>query len=66
MFFYINYVWCFIVDGLYFFFFYDIISFFKSNPRLAILVKSLERMNEDKKLKIFEKANHFIDNKTSI
>jgi len=58
--------WCDIVDGLYWMFMRDNISFFKRNPRLAILVKSLERMNEDKKLKIFEKANHFINNKTSI
>ena len=44
----------------------DNISFFKSNPRLAILVKSLERMNENRKKMIFEKANHFIDKKTLI
>ena len=58
--------WCDIVDGLYWMFMNDNISFFKSNPRLAILVKSLERMNEHRKIKIFEKANHFIENKTSI
>ena len=42
----------------------DNISFFKSNPRLAILVKSLERMNENRKKMIFEKANDFIEKKT--
>ena len=42
----------------------DNISFFKSNPRLAILVKSLERMNEDRKDMIFKKALNFIENKT--
>ena len=58
--------WCDIVDGLYWMFMSDNISFFKSNPRLAILVKSLERMNENRKKMIFEKANHFIDKKTLI
>ena len=56
--------WCDIVDGLYWMFMSDNISFFKSNPRLAILVKSLERMNKERKNIIFEKANHFIENKT--
>ncbi len=58
--------WCDIVDGLYWMFMSDNISFFKSNPRLAILVKSLERMNENRKKMIFEKANHFIEKKTLI
>ena len=56
--------WCDIVDGLYWMFMSDNISFFKSNPRLAILVKSLERMNEDRKDMIFKKALNFIENKT--
>jgi len=42
----------------------DNLSFFKTNPRLSILVKSVERMNEDRKNMIFEKATNFIDNKT--
>ena len=44
----------------------DNIAFFKSNPRLAILVKSLERMNENRKQIIFEKGNDFIEKKTLI
>ena len=40
------------------------ISFFKSNPRLSILVGSLERMNSDRKTLIFEKANNFINEMT--
>ncbi len=58
--------WCDIVDGLYWMFMNDNIAFFKSNPRLAILVKSLERMNEDRKQMIFKKANDFIEKKTLI
>ena len=56
--------WCDIVDGLYWMFMSDNISFFKSNPRLAILVKSLERMNKERKDMIFKKALNFIERKT--
>ena len=56
--------WADIVDGLYWKFINDNISFFKTNPRLSILIKSLERMNPERKSFIFEKANHFIKNKT--
>jgi deoxyribodipyrimidine photolyase-related protein len=58
-------VWCDIVDGLYWKFMNDNLSFFKTNPRLSILIKSLERMDKDKKNSIFEKASIFIENKTS-
>ena len=44
----------------------DNIAFFKSNPRLAILVNSLDRMNENRKQMIFDKANDFIEKKTLI
>ena len=56
--------WCDIVDGLYWKFMNDNISFFKSNPRLSILVGSLERMNSDRKTLIFDKANNFINEMT--
>ena len=56
--------WCDIVDGLYWMFMNDNVSFFKSNPRLAILVKSLERMKNERKELIFGKAIDFINNKT--
>jgi deoxyribodipyrimidine photolyase-related protein len=58
--------WCDIVDGLYWKFMNDNLSFFKTNPRLSILIKSLERMNKDKKNLIFEKALNFINEKTTI
>ena len=57
--------WCDVIDGLYWMFMSDNISFFKSNPRLAILVKSLERMNVDRKELIFTKAIDFINTKTT-
>ncbi len=56
--------WCDIVDGLYWKFMSDNISHFKSNPRLSILVGSLERMNIDRKRLIFDKASNFITNMT--
>ena len=56
--------WADIVDGLYWMFMNDNISFFKGNPRLSILIKSLERMDNVRKEFIFEQANNFIDNKT--
>ena len=56
--------WCDIVDGLYWKFMSDNISHFKSNPRLSILVGSLERMNIDRKTLIFDKASNFITNMT--
>ena len=42
----------------------DDIAHFKSNPRLSILVGSLERMNIDRKRLIFDKASNFITNMT--
>ena len=57
--------WCEIVDGLYWKFMSDNLSFFKSNHRLSILVRSLDKMNKVKKDIIFEKATEFIESKTS-
>ncbi len=57
--------WCDVVDGLYWMFMSENISFFKNNPRLAILVKSLERMNVDRKKLIFAKAIDFINTTTT-
>ena len=56
--------WADIVDGLYWMFMNDNISFFKRNPRLSILIKSLERMDNERKEFIFKQANNFIANKT--
>ena len=57
--------WCDVVDGLYWMFMSENISFFKSNPRLAILVKSLDRMNIHRKELIFAKAIDFINTRTT-
>tara|TARA_B100001059_G_scaffold235086_1_gene279620 strand:+ start:1882 stop:3378 length:1497 start_codon:yes stop_codon:yes gene_type:complete len=53
--------WCDVVDGLYWKFVDKNIKFFGSNPRLAIMTKSLDKMSGDRKRMIFQKADEFID-----
>jgi deoxyribodipyrimidine photolyase-related protein len=38
--------------------------FYESNPRLSVLVRSLDRMDIDRKTLIFEKAEQFIKENT--
>ena len=56
--------WCDVVDGLYWRFVEKNIKFFESNPRLAVMTRSLNNMNPDRKKLIFKKANEFIKNNT--
>ena len=56
--------WCDIMDGLYWRFINKHKDFFLSNPRLSMMVKILEKMNEERKNKIFNAANEFIKNNT--
>ena len=58
--------WCDIVDGLYWSFMHDNKSFFKSNPRLSLLVGYLDRMDASRKNIIFLEAKKFINSKTLI
>jgi len=58
--------WCDIVDGLYWSFMQDNKSFFKSNPRLSLLVGYLDRMDASRKNIIFLEAKKFINSKTLI
>jgi deoxyribodipyrimidine photolyase-related protein len=58
--------WCDIVDGLYWSFMHDNKSFFKSNPRLSLLVGYLDRMDASRKNIIFVEAKKFINSKTLI
>ena len=41
--------WCDVVDGLYWSFVDKNLKFFASNPRLAVMTKSLEKMGSDRK-----------------
>ena len=56
--------WCDILDGLYWRFISNNINFFGKNPRLSMMVRVLEKMNEDRKKKIIELANMFIEKNT--
>lgn len=56
--------WCDVVDGLYWRFVEKNIKFFESNPRLAVMTRSLNNMNPDRKKLIFKKANEFIKTNT--
>ena len=53
--------WCDIVDGLYWRFIENNIKFFESNPRLAIMTRSLAKMDSERKKTIFKKAESFIE-----
>ena len=52
--------WCDAVDGLYWRFTEKHRDFYESNPRLAILTKSLDRMDPKRKKRIFGLADDFI------
>ena len=56
--------WCDVVDGLYWKFTEDNLDFYKTNPRLSILTKNLEKMDIDRKKDIFQKAEKFIAKNT--
>ena len=56
--------WCDVVDGLYWNFIENNINFFKTNPRLSLMVNALNKINPDRKRLITEKAQEFISNNT--
>lgn len=49
--------WCDGVDGLYWQFIEKNQDFFKKNPRLSMMVRTLEKMDKEKKKKIYSEAN---------
>ena len=56
--------WCSVVDGLYWSFIEDNLSFFQKNPRLSIMPRALERIDKHRKHSIFKKAQQFINKNT--
>ena len=56
--------WCDVVDGLYWKFIEKNINFFKTNPRLSLMVNALSKINSDRKKLIFTKAEEFISKNT--
>ncbi len=57
--------WCVIMDGLYWRFIDKHRSFFSKNPRLSMMVKTLEKMDPARKKEIFSQAENFIKNNTT-
>ena len=56
--------WCEIVDGLYWKFIEDNKEFFAQNPRLSLMIRALEKLDQERKLRIFKAAEIFIEEKT--
>jgi deoxyribodipyrimidine photolyase-related protein len=52
--------WCEIWDGLYWRFIDRHRSFFQTNPRLAMMVRLLDRMEATKRERLFNQADLFI------
>lgn len=53
--------WCEVVDGLYWSFIRDHLSFFQANPRLGMMAGTLKKMDAGRKALLFAKAEQFID-----
>ena len=56
--------WCDVVDGLYWNFIEKNINFFKTNPRLSLMVNALNKINPERKKLITEKAQEFLSKNT--
>jgi deoxyribodipyrimidine photolyase-related protein len=56
--------WCDIFDGLYWRFIDKNRDFFKTNPRLNMMVSLFDKMKIDRKEKILSKANQFLSDHT--
>ena len=57
--------WCDVMDGLYWKFIDRHKTFFLKNPRLAMMVRISEKMNKERKTRIFKAANFFIKENTN-
>ncbi len=57
--------WCDVMDGLYWKFIDRHKKFFLKNPRLAMMVRVSEKMNKERKTRIFKAANNFIKDNTN-
>jgi deoxyribodipyrimidine photolyase-related protein len=56
--------WCDTVDGLYWRFIDAHRDFFRSNPRLALMPKALDRLDGDRRERIFAAAKDFLQRRT--
>ncbi|MDH3531515.1 MAG: cryptochrome/photolyase family protein [Gammaproteobacteria bacterium] len=57
--------WCDTVDGLYWRFIDKHRDFFAANPRLALMPRALDRLDESRRQRIFASAENFIDRYTT-
>ena len=57
--------WCEVVDGLYWNFIEKNINFFKTNPRLSLMVNALNKIAPERKKLITEKAQEFLSKNTN-
>ncbi|MBT8096211.1 MAG: hypothetical protein KJO19_04195, partial [Woeseia sp.] len=57
--------WCDVVDGLYWRFIEKHRAFFSANPRLALMPKALDRLDGDRRARIFQAADDFLGKYTS-
>jgi deoxyribodipyrimidine photolyase-related protein len=57
--------WCDIVDGLYWKFIDKNKIFFSKNYRLSMMVKILEKMEKNKRIRIYSAADDFIKRNTN-
>ena len=58
--------WCDTLDGLYWKFIDDHNQFFGSNPRLSLVVRSLDKIKPERKDNIYKSANQFIEQNTTL
>jgi deoxyribodipyrimidine photolyase-related protein len=58
--------WCEVMDGLYWRFIDTHKAFFLKNYRLAMMAKLLEKMDVNRKQRIFAKADQFIQEHTQL
>ena len=52
--------WCNVMDGLYWRFINKNRDFFLKNPRLSMMVRIFDKMNEERKKEIFLSAENFL------
>ncbi len=57
--------WCLAIDGLYWSFIERNKDFFSSNPRLGMMVRTLEKMDKERKKEIFKAAEDFVKSTTA-
>lgn len=57
--------WCDVVDGLYWRFIDKHRAFFAENPRLALMPRALDRLDADRRARIFEAAEGFLETHTA-